>query len=404
MKIADESQNTSSHVSSVDSFEANSSAFVQSFQEMTECTKALLKNIYKSKFENLQEDLNCLAAATQGCVLDGIHFSSALTFSDDKKSIYTSMLSLLSASQELLGCLQNCKDVDKKDLKKVFSPHSKKVIGNVESLLNKIDSAKNSQLSYLKEQQIKEEEKEQKQLAALQEREQRLREGNDKITRVFQEFQEFKSVNPGVSEDHKILLSNVEGIIETAQEFVDAASVCQEKIDSQSEDNAKQRKKYFDNGTWSDGLVSAATHVANNAQEILLLAKDIILDDSKDNSKIDLFRVLASDINSSAIHVITASGVKNLDKSSQKMLQITGKALQNATEELTNTIKSSYNSMGQNNLDFASMTETQKNALEVEAHAKILKLERELEIAQQMHRIIREQKYRNSHDSSLPSP
>jgi hypothetical protein len=54
------------------------------------------------------------------------------------------------------------------------------------------------------------------------------------------------------------------------------------------------------------------------------------------------------------------------------MLQITGKALQNATEELTNTIKSSYNSMGQNNLDFASMTETQKNALEVEAHAKVL--------------------------------
>lgn len=149
---------------------------------------------------------------------------------------------------------------------------------------------------------------------------------------------------------------------------------------------------YFSDGTWSDGIVSAAKDIGISANELFEQAqKD--LDDS--NHLLSIITT-ARQIIASTVQVLTASSVHNSASSkSQLILNSTGKQLMSANEKL---LKLCEEHISQEKIEELSVSKSQtiRNAEEMEAKLNILKLEKQLDRARLTLGSIRKFRYSKS--------
>jgi hypothetical protein len=157
---------------------------------------------------------------------------------------------------------------------------------------------------------------------------------------------------------------------------------------------------YFSDGTWSDGIVSAAKEVGVSAKELFQLGqKDI--DDSD-----HLLAIIntTQQITSFTVQILTASTVYSLSSSkSQLILNSTGKQLMSTNEKL---VKLCQEKISQEKIEKFSLSKshTSRNAEEMDAKLNILKLEKELDRARIRLGSIRKVRYSMSGNSSIKKP
>ncbi|KAI9142207.1 hypothetical protein BKA69DRAFT_292544 [Paraphysoderma sedebokerense] len=178
--------------------------------------------------------------------------------------------------------------------------------------------------------------------------------------------------------------------------LVRSATSCQREIISKGSRSQGQDKMYFSDGTWSDGLVSAAKAVAEATQDLCSAANDAI------KGEVSSERVIAAAraVSASTTQVLTAASVRaDPHSQSQIRLRAAGKSVTVATDNLVKAAETTAmfedqntNVFGANKVAGAS---TNKRLQEIEAHTDVLKMEKELEKARAKLAGIRKAKYEN---------
>ncbi|KAJ3121843.1 Talin-1 [Nowakowskiella sp. JEL0407] len=159
-------------------------------------------------------------------------------------------------------------------------------------------------------------------------------------------------------------------------------------------------KKYFSDGTWSDGLVSAAKQVAAATKDLSEVASQAL------KGKVPRERIIVSskNVSSATVQLLTAAGVRaDPNEPSQIRLRAAGAAVTNATNQLVRAVEEAIKFDDTDQMtDFlkGNGSATSAKVLEMEAQVSILKMEKELERARNKLAAVRKQKY----DSSKNSP
>ncbi|KAJ3396786.1 Talin-1 [Lobulomyces angularis] len=172
-----------------------------------------------------------------------------------------------------------------------------------------------------------------------------------------------------------------------------SATSVQREIVSKGKAN-KGEKMYYNDGTWSDGLVSSAKQVATATQSLCDSANQSL----KGTMNRDRVIVAAKAVSASTAQLLSAAIVRSDPNSqSQSRLKAAGKAVISATTQL---VKASEESMAFSETDTISfnMEEQYSNpttakVMEMEAQMSILKMEKELERARNKLASVRKGKY-----------
>ncbi|KAK6099239.1 hypothetical protein MT418_000678 [Batrachochytrium dendrobatidis] len=138
---------------------------------------------------------------------------------------------------------------------------------------------------------------------------------------------------------------------------------------------------YHSDGTWNDGLVSAAKQVAASTSELCEAANEVV----KGSAQHDRVIVCARNVSSFTVQLLTAAAVRS-DSSSQTQIRLraAGKAVTDATEQLVEAAKGN-NTIQDNDMSAVDaelfISPTKSKVLEMEAQMNILRMEKELERA-----------------------
>jgi len=154
---------------------------------------------------------------------------------------------------------------------------------------------------------------------------------------------------------------------------------------------------YFNDGTWSEGLVSAARLVASATQDLCESANEAAKGGSNSRDKVI---VAAKTVSATTAQLLT-SAVAKADSQSQAQIRLkaAGKAVSNATNQLVKASEESKvftetDEMSNTLMDEKSeMSETSSKVMEMEAQMSILKMEKELEKARSKLANVRKGKY-----------
>ena len=152
---------------------------------------------------------------------------------------------------------------------------------------------------------------------------------------------------------------------------------------------------YFNDGTWSEGLVSAAKHVASATQELCESANEAAKVGTSTNR--DRVIVAAKGVSACTTQLLTSAMVKaDAQSQSQAKLMAAGRAVNNATNELVKASKECMAFSDTDELSSALLDDKSTAAtkiMEMEAQMSILKMEKELERARNKLAVVRKGKY-----------
>lgn len=146
-------------------------------------------------------------------------------------------------------------------------------------------------------------------------------------------------------------------------------------------------------GTWSDGFVGAAKQVASANNELCEEANKVV------QGKGDLQRVIAAsrNVSSTTAQLLTSSSVRtDANSQAQRRLKAAGKSVIQATEALCKAAAQSDafdNSLINNTEETGGATFAMQRAKELDAQARVLQMEKELEMARGRLAGIRKTKY-----------
>ena len=148
---------------------------------------------------------------------------------------------------------------------------------------------------------------------------------------------------------------------------------------------------YFSDGTWSEGLVSAAKLVVGATSELCDSANMFV----KNEGEMERVIVGARSVSASTVQLLTAAAVRSDPNSAvQIRLRSAGKAVTNATDQLVEASKTAKPAESTNEPGQAvSVNAHQGKIQEMEIQMKILKLEKELEQARAQLASIRKNRY-----------
>lgn len=187
-----------------------------------------------------------------------------------------------------------------------------------------------------------------------------------------------------------------EQIIEAAKAITTAtgalmrsATGVQREIIANGKNLPKEVTMYFSDGTWSDGLVSAAKAVVGSTQDLCNAANQFV----KSSVPIEKVIVCAKGVSASTVQLLTAAYVRSDPNSIvQLRLRAAAKAVTDATDGLVLASKSTRDDKEVQEL-VESSSSHKKKIIEMEIQMKILSLEKELEESRAQLAKIRKNRY-----------
>lgn len=158
-----------------------------------------------------------------------------------------------------------------------------------------------------------------------------------------------------------------------------------------------EKEFYKRNSQWTEGLISASKMVAKGANYLVDAANKAIVLESNECFEII---VAAQEIAASTAQLVIASKVK-ASKDSQKLMDLTkaSREVSLATGSVVATVKDGCNKLEyKNEIDMTKLTTSQKKAMEMEMHIKVLQLEKALDNERQNLMSFRKKFYQSSED------
>lgn len=158
---------------------------------------------------------------------------------------------------------------------------------------------------------------------------------------------------------------------------------------------------YFADGTWSEGIASAAKLVAEATKDFCEAGNQA----SKNMLDIEFVTVSARNVSAATVKLITAASVRGDNKSqAHSRLKIAGKAVTDAISQFVAAADSmSIHKNEQALLPAGATSDAKAKAAEMEAQVKILKMEKELERARMQLGGMRKAKYQTSTKDLSPA-
>jgi len=188
------------------------------------------------------------------------------------------------------------------------------------------------------------------------------------------------------------ILEAAKAIAAATAALVRSATSAQREIVAKKGTGKKEEAKYFSDGTWSEGLVSAAKAVAAATGELCESANDAV------QGKADREKVIAAakGVSSSTVQLLTSATVSGDQNSeAQSRLKAAGKTVTRATNALVEAAEKSMAFEDTEKITQGLMKSgIGAKKAEMEAHAEILRIQRELEKAHAKLKNVREQKYK----------
>jgi hypothetical protein len=179
--------------------------------------------------------------------------------------------------------------------------------------------------------------------------------------------------------------------------IISATSAQQEISESEPLKSSDLRKAYFSDGTWSEGLVSAAKAVASATSDLCEVANQAIL------GQTIYERVVAAAklVSSATVHLLTAATVKlDVLSPSREMLAEAARRIREGSDQLVkhaSTAAASANpSEGIENLSLNQISAHGLKKLEMEAHTEVLRLEKDLGLAREELSRVRRTRYQQA--------
>lgn len=203
---------------------------------------------------------------------------------------------------------------------------------------------------------------------------------------------------PGISIDDMNfegqILEAAKSIAQATSALVRSATSVQREIIARAGPLSDTKDMYFNDGTWSEGLVSAAKQVAAATSDLCESAH--VAQSGQPNSR-ERVIVAAKSVSATTIQLLSAASVKaDMQSASQNRLRAAGKAVTNATQQLVRASEESISMADTDALvssDSQQKSVTASKVMEMEAQMSILKMEKELERARTKLSNVRKGKY-----------
>jgi talin len=203
----------------------------------------------------------------------------------------------------------------------------------------------------------------------------------------------------GKNVDERII-DAVKAIAVASFALVRSATAAQREIVRKDKIVSKaESKNYFSDGTWNDGLVSAARRVATTTNDLCDVANETL------KGKLDRERVIVSAkaVSACTAQLMTAAIVK-ADPNSQGQIRLraAGKSVATVTDQL---VKVATEAMAFDDTETistqskASIGLARERIMEMDAQVSILKMEKELEKARAKLAAVRRGRYENMRDT-----
>lgn len=188
----------------------------------------------------------------------------------------------------------------------------------------------------------------------------------------------------------EIILEAAKSITQATAMLIRAASNAQKELVATGKVNA--HSNYLsDDGQWSEGLISAARHVAAATHSLVEAANSLVLGQASEEKLISSAKQVAS----STAQLLVACKVKaDPESQAMKRLQSAGNAVKRATDNLVRSAQQAIEQEEEQNL-VISKRRVQGITQEIVAREEILKKERELVEAREKLAAINRAKYGN---------
>ncbi|KAM7345767.1 huntingtin interacting protein 1 [Cochliomyia hominivorax] len=210
--------------------------------------------------------------------------------------------------------------------------------------------------------------------------------------------QNSKSKNEGLKlEVNEKILESCTNLMQCIINLIKKSRDLQNEIVARGKGTYTEKEFYKRNSQWTEGLISASKMVAKGANYLVDAANKAIVLESNECFEII---VAAQEIAASTAQLVIASKVK-ASKDSQKLIDLTkaSRDVSLATGSLVATVKDGCNKLEyKNEIDMTKLTTSQKKAMEMEMHIKVLQLEQALDNERQNLMSFRKKFYQSSED------
>ena len=210
--------------------------------------------------------------------------------------------------------------------------------------------------------------------------------------------QNSKSKNEGIKlEVNDKILDSCTNLMQCIINLIKKSRDLQSEIVVNGKGTFSEKEFYKRNSQWTEGLISASKSVAKGANYLVDAANKAIVLESNECFEII---VAAQEIAASTAQLVIASKVK-ASKDSQKLIDLTkaSRDVSLATGSVVATVKDGCNKLEyKNEIDMTKLTTSQKKAMEMEMHIKVLQLEQALDNERQNLMSFRKKFYQSSED------
>ncbi|KAH9517843.1 Talin-1 [Dermatophagoides farinae] len=189
----------------------------------------------------------------------------------------------------------------------------------------------------------------------------------------------------------EIILEAAKSITQATAMLIRAASNAQKELVATGKVDAHGVHQFSDDSQWSEGLISAARHVAAATHSLVEAANALVLGQASEEKLISAAKQVAS----STAQLLVACKVKaDPESQAMKRLQTAGNAVKKATDNLVRAAQQAIEQEEEQNL-IISKRRVQGITQEIVAREEILKKERELVEAREKLAAINRAKYGN---------
>eukprot|EP01090_Pellita_catalonica_P019623 TRINITY_DN6741_c0_g1_i1.p1 TRINITY_DN6741_c0_g1~~TRINITY_DN6741_c0_g1_i1.p1 ORF type:complete len:895 (+),score=241.39 TRINITY_DN6741_c0_g1_i1:42-2726(+) len=187
-----------------------------------------------------------------------------------------------------------------------------------------------------------------------------------------------------------------EAILGAAQAIAGAAGVLLATAAEAQADRVKGMKNpqtkhlYHNDPTWADGLISAARAVVSTTNHLVQTANSAAQGNAEEEAVVASAKAVAA----ATAHLVAASRARSsANQPSQLGLEKAARSIAAATAKLVQAVKAGNDSKLRGTIRKKTYNLTQQQAAEIEAQTRILKLEKELEMARRNVSNMRKDRY-----------
>eukprot|EP01137_Pigoraptor_chileana_P014048 Opistho-2@68234 len=360
-----------------DGFEQCNDQVISAAQEMVGVAKALVV-AGKGTPEQLVKAMDAAVDAIAKLTGDVKWDAHCIPEASDRAALFLSAKGLLQALMALVDASHRASGKDAATADATLKPHQKAMIGAISNVLDSLTKIADNVRKPKEVDPMEAELAEVARAIALAEQQ---------LSGIRQNAEATGIHLPDV---HEALVSDAQRLAQSASLLMRAASEAQQSIKAAGGNVVSGEGAYYKDGTWAQGLISAAKAVAAGMSDVVSAANNTVTHGADPISAVAAAKAIAA----ATAQLVYSSATKNPDRRTQDQLASAGRNVTAATDALVSSVDRRRNADAESaGYPERDLSLAERRARELEAQTHVLKMERELESARTNLADVRKAKY-----------